>query len=108
MDELEQVCPRCHRRHRADLPCWVGRYAQRMVWHVLHSQGRVCWICGEHATSADHVRPRSRGGDDSDENLRPCCGPCNARRGNKPNPFPPTSADVAPSGVGLSPRWRNQ
>lgn len=36
---------------------------------------------GRQAT-LDHIRHRSNGGDDSDENLRTYCMPCNRHRGN--------------------------
>lgn len=31
----------------------------------------------------DHIIPKSLGGTDDNENLRPACSPCNAKRGNK-------------------------
>ena len=102
---LEPICVRCRNRHRIDLKCWSGKYAQRLTRLVLRTQGSVCWICGGVATTADHVVPRSRGGDDNLEALRPCCQPCNSRRGNTENPFTP-EPEVRASGVGLSKRWR--
>lgn len=59
---------------------------------TLETYGDLCWLCGHGgATSADHVLPRSRGGSDAIENLRPahhdpcptCARRCNAQRGNK-------------------------
>lgn len=105
-EELAPRCPRCGRRHLVGLACWAGRYAQRIVAHVLATQGTVCWLCGRAgADSADHVIPRAKGGTDVDENLRPAhARPCNSRRQARA-PFEP-DPEPAPSGVGLSPRWR--
>jgi 5-methylcytosine-specific restriction endonuclease McrA len=75
-----------------------------MVRHVLNTQGRTCWICGGRATSADHVTPRSLGGDDTDANLRPACQPCNAKRGAQENPFD-AEQPAALNGPPVSSRW---
>lgn len=104
-DQLAPRCPRCRRRHLPSLPCWSGHYAQRINAHVLATQGRRCWMCGGHATSADHVHPRSRGGTDEDRNLRPACAKHNSARGNKMNPFQPDQTTINPAT--LSARWRN-
>lgn len=102
---LQPLCTRCKRRHRPDLPHWWGAYATRASRAVLLTQGRCCWICGERATTADHVVPRSKGGDDDPANLRPACRKCNTARGNDDNPFTP-EAPPRVVGVGLSERWR--
>ena len=44
---------------------------------VLRRDGQRCAYCGNGATTIDHVLPRSRGGDDSWENLVACCLKCN-------------------------------
>jgi hypothetical protein len=112
MDQLEPLCRVCHKRHRLDLPCWRGRYAGRVTRGYLRSleQTPVCWLhykgCTFIGTEADHERPRSRGGGDEYENLRPACHHCNSSRGNDA-PFKP-DPPVAVTGVGLSPRWRKQ
>ncbi len=65
---------------------WGGAYAIRKRQQVLEVYGNVCWLCGQPIAglpSADHVIPRSRGGSDDIENLRPCHGRCNSRRGNR-------------------------
>jgi 5-methylcytosine-specific restriction endonuclease McrA len=38
----------------------------------------ICQYCGSKAVNADHIIPRSRGGEDSLENLVACCRSCNA------------------------------
>jgi 5-methylcytosine-specific restriction endonuclease McrA len=59
---------------------------------VLARYGLVCWLqldgCTTHATTADHVIPRSERPDlelDVD-NGRPACLNCNRRRRNRPAP----------------------
>lgn len=66
---------------------WGGSRAIRKRRQVLEVYGSACWLCGQPIDglpSADHVIPRSRGGSDDIENLRPCHTRCNARRGNRP------------------------
>lgn len=61
---------------------WGGRGAQGLVALTLAEYGDLCHLCMERgATSADHLLPRSLGGDDSLENLRPAHKLCNSRRG---------------------------
>lgn len=45
--------------------------------------GRRCWICGEEATSTDHVKPLSKGGAHMLCNLRPICRPCNSTKSGR-------------------------
>jgi 5-methylcytosine-specific restriction endonuclease McrA len=40
-------------------------------------------MCGGPATSIDHVKPLSKGGQNLLANLRPACISCNARKGGK-------------------------
>ena len=53
--------------------------------------GSYCWWCGkcltEEEMTIEHLLPRSRGGSNSDENLRLACKSCNQSRGN--SIFPP-------------------
>lgn len=63
---------------------WGGRPAARLVRATLDQWGDECHLCNERgATSADHLIPRSRGGADTVENLRPVHVACNQRRGNR-------------------------
>lgn len=50
---------------------------------VLRRDAHRCAYCGAHATTIDHVRPRSRGGADSWENLVACCLRCNNAKGDR-------------------------
>lgn len=47
----------------------------------------VCWYCGDpvsHKTKTmDHVIPRAKGGQDTYENLVPCCKDCNRIKGDR-------------------------
>lgn len=102
--EQQPGCVRCHHRHRPDLPCWKGKHRDDCTAAVL-LVSRTCWICRGPATTADHITPRSLGGSDDLDNLRPACKRCNSSRGTSPNPFP-AEDPTPPSGVALSPRWR--
>ena len=50
---------------------------------VLRRDAHRCAYCGAHATTVDHVRPRSRGGENSWENLVACCLRCNALKADR-------------------------
>ena len=50
---------------------------------MLRRDGHRCAYCGSHASTVDHVLPRSRGGADSWENLVACCVRCNNLKGNR-------------------------
>lgn len=50
----------------------------------LGRHGLKCHYCGHiGALTFDHVLPRSKGGDNSAENLVPCCYSCNSAKGSK-------------------------
>ncbi|MFR9919935.1 HNH endonuclease [Corynebacterium striatum] len=77
---------------------------------TLETYGTVCHLCGrDGATTADHVIPRSKGGDDSLANLRPAHASCNYRRRdlslNEWRAKYPNASSVAPS---RSSRWSKQ
>jgi 5-methylcytosine-specific restriction endonuclease McrA len=50
---------------------------------VLRRDAQRCAYCGGHASTVDHVVPRSRGGADSWENLVACCLRCNNDKGDR-------------------------
>ncbi|OKH18718.1 HNH endonuclease [[Limnothrix rosea] IAM M-220] len=58
---------------------------------LLKDFGAVCWWCQKSFAAKDltfeHLRPKSKGGSNSLENLRLACRPCNQARGN--SLFPP-------------------
>ena len=48
---------------------------------VFLAHGEKCVYCGKKATTVDHLTPKTHGGTDDFENLAPCCGTCNPRKG---------------------------
>ena len=61
---------------------------------ILERDQRTCVYCGGQGETIDHIVPRSRGGQDSWENLAACCAPCNAAK-----------ADRTPAEAGMRLRW---
>ena len=60
---------------------WSGRRVQRLTALVLSTYGDVCHLCARAgATTADHIVPRSHGGTDALDNLRPAHSSCNSAR----------------------------
>jgi 5-methylcytosine-specific restriction endonuclease McrA len=53
---------------------------------LISDYGSRCWWCENcfpvQALTLDHLKPKSRGGSNSLENLRLACFPCNNSRGN--------------------------
>jgi 5-methylcytosine-specific restriction endonuclease McrA len=71
-------------RRPAGLPSWSGRYARRLVVETLAVKGTICHLCRQPgADSADHLKPRSKGGSDALANLAPAHHGCNVARGDK-------------------------
>ncbi|MGB3604228.1 MAG: HNH endonuclease [Gordonia sp. (in: high G+C Gram-positive bacteria)] len=80
---------------------WGGRRASRLRAATFDAWGTVCHICGlPGADSADHVIPRSLGGPDTLDNLRPAHLACNQRRGNSPLKGPPVTVVCGPPAAG--------
>lgn len=50
---------------------------------VLRRDAHRCAYCAKPAATIDHVMPRSRGGEDSWENLVACCLRCNNVKGDR-------------------------
>lgn len=50
---------------------------------VLRRDGNRCGYCGAGAHTVDHIRPRSRGGPNTWENLIACCAPCNTGKADR-------------------------
>ncbi|MHC5182274.1 MAG: HNH endonuclease [Planctomycetota bacterium] len=49
---------------------------------ILEAWNHACAYCEKPATTLDHVRPRSKGGETSRNNLISCCANCNCRKGS--------------------------
>lgn len=65
---------------------WSGNEAAKYKPIVIAEYGSICHLClklieSDAEFSIDHVIPRSKGGDDSIENLRPAHRKCNYSRG---------------------------
>lgn len=56
---------------------WRGAISRR---GVFARDAHACQYCGARADSIDHVRPRSRGGAHTWENVVAACHPCNAHK----------------------------
>jgi len=50
---------------------------------VLRRDSQRCAYCGNSAATIDHVQPKSRGGQDTWENLVACCFKCNNVKGDR-------------------------
>jgi 5-methylcytosine-specific restriction endonuclease McrA len=62
---------------------WGGRKVDALRYLVLSTYGTVCHLCGgQGADSPDHVIPRSKGGSNALDNLRPAHRGCNIARGD--------------------------
>lgn len=62
----------------------ISRFVSRAVFA---RDGRLCRFCGAtERLELDHIQPWSLGGQDTVDNLRVLCKPCNVRRGNRADP----------------------
>lgn len=68
---------------------------------LLRRDRNTCAYCGGHATTVDHVLPRSRGGDDSWSNTVAACPRCNHRKRDRT----PLEAGMALRFVPRVPTW---
>jgi 5-methylcytosine-specific restriction endonuclease McrA len=62
------------------------RFANGPSWSrrgLMTRDGRRCGYCGGHASTIDHVLPRSRGGKDTWLNTVAACAACNHRKGSR-------------------------
>lgn len=51
--------------------------------YIFNAWRHRCAYCGTaNATTLDHIKPRSRGGDTRTANLAPACPDCNRRKGS--------------------------
>lgn len=92
-------CILCGRPVRKGSAICDLHFPLRGVWDPLRPWGKrahwkcyltflrefPCAYCGawrEGRMQVDHVRPTSRGGLDTPDNLAPCCSECNSSKGN--------------------------
>lgn len=57
-----------------------GTEWQRTRRNILRNAQHTCAQCGAHATDVDHIIPRSEGGPNTPDNLRPLCAGCHRRK----------------------------
>lgn len=75
-----RICKSAHQRKRKALVVAnVGVSTEQIRARIDYFGGR-CWVCGDPATTVDHVKPLSKGGLHLASNMRPACGPCNFRK----------------------------
>lgn len=60
------------------VPFTATQLAQRFAYY-----GNRCWMCGDPASCADHVKPIFAGGPNMLANLRPACTPCNGGKSGR-------------------------
>jgi len=77
-------CPPCARERDQERGSptarGLGYDYQAKRERIMRRDSYTCWRCGAPATTVDHFVPRSRGGDNSDSNLRAACARCNFGR----------------------------
>ena len=87
--------PEVRQDDEGDAMTWGGRKVRRLRALVVATYGHVCHLCrgpipqdlpADHPLSLtlDHLVPRSRGGTDELDNLRPAHRRCNLRRRDSP------------------------
>lgn len=63
-----------------------SRQKQAKKAQLIQEYGSCCWWCrcvfSKNQPTLDHLKPISKGGSNSLENLRLACFPCNLSRGN--------------------------
>jgi 5-methylcytosine-specific restriction endonuclease McrA len=80
------------------------RYSNGPAWSragVLVRDGRLCGYCGGHATTVDHIVPRSRGAKNTWGNTVAACGSCNQSKGDRT----PTEARMPLRCAPATPGW---
>lgn len=50
---------------------------------ILFRDRYTCAYCGRHATTIDHIKPRSKGGTHDWKNVVAACKPCNGKKADK-------------------------
>lgn len=75
MSRIRQQRRRAHKRSVLTVPFSVDQLSSRLAYF-----GGRCWMCGDAASTLDHVKPISLGGAHVLANLRPACGACNSRK----------------------------
>ena len=73
---------------------------------VLERDSYTCNYCGDVANEVDHIFPKSRGGEDTYDNLVACCRTCNIKKKDKTDFFlAQTSTDRKSTRLNSSHEW---
>lgn len=94
--------PRVVRLIRYVVTRW--RYSSGPAWSrngVLNRDGRRCGYCAAHATTVDHILPRSRGGRNTWQNTVAACDGCNQRKADRT----PAEAGMVLKAKPYAPTW---
>jgi 5-methylcytosine-specific restriction endonuclease McrA len=75
-------------RHCGTTARGYGWRWQKLSAAVLRRDHHICRYCGGHATTTDHIIPKSKGGTDTSDNLAACCRRCNGSKQDKQGPKP--------------------
>lgn len=81
---------------------------KKLRLQVLRRDGYTCVYCGDVATQADHVWPRSKGGEDTLENCVAACASCNSLKRDTMGVFSATTATPPALADHLSPKRTNR
>lgn len=55
---------------------WIVKY------NVFERDSYTCHYCGDKGDTVDHIHPKSKGGEFTEENLVCCCSDCNLEKGD--------------------------
>ncbi|GGK33712.1 HNH endonuclease [Nocardia camponoti] len=61
----------------------IGDDSRATLPAILRRDRHRCGYCDSWAQTVDHIRPRSRGGPNTWNNLIACCAPCNAGKADR-------------------------
>jgi len=79
----DRITERQLRRQREIRAPGLTLYAIRKLLKEWQSQNLTCFYCDDFPTTVDHVVPLIHGGTNHQENLVPCCRPCNSSKHDK-------------------------
>jgi 5-methylcytosine-specific restriction endonuclease McrA len=79
----DRMTERQLRRQREIKAPGLTLWAIRKLLKEWQSQNLTCFYCKDFPTTVDHVVPLIHGGTNYQENLVPCCRPCNSSKGDK-------------------------
>lgn len=67
-----------------NFPKYVGKISKHVREIVFSKDNYECLACGNpNDLTIDHIRPKSKGGNDKERNLQTLCAKCNVAKGNR-------------------------